>query len=82
MGCYANPVGVLALLLLFLKKRTVAVIVGVIAVAIAFSVLNDIGRQLPGDEGGVTHTYIARVLPGFYIWMRALLQSRCWPWSP
>jgi hypothetical protein len=80
-GWYANPALALALVFAFLKKPTLSMICAAIAIAIACTVLIDLGRELPGDEGGVTKTTIVRVLPGFYIWigsMAVLFLQRFW----
>jgi len=69
MAWYANPFWVVGLFLGFIRKPLPAAIAGVLSLLIAFTVFKDIGRELPGDEGGVTRTTIIRLLPGCYLWM-------------
>jgi len=73
MGWYANVFWLLAMILGWLRRPTASMIAGWIAVALACTVFFDIGRDLPGDEGGVTRTMISRLLPGFFVWMASLL---------
>lgn len=70
---YANPVWVLGVLFGFLKMSKAGAVAGVIACLIAASIFPVIGRDLPGDEGGVTHTSIVRLLPGCYVWLLSLV---------
>ena len=70
---YANPFWLLGLILGFLRKPTPAAVAGAIALAIAGTTFSILGRQLPGDEGGVTKTTVIRLLPGCYVWMASLL---------
>ena len=71
-GWYANPFWALGLLLAALRQSKAAGVAGLVALAVAATTFADIGRELPGDEGGVTHTAIIRLLPGCYVWMAAL----------
>jgi len=64
LGWLANPVWIASLF----RPR-----VGWIAMAIAATIVIDMHRTLPGDEGGVTTQVISRLLPGFYLWMASLL---------
>jgi hypothetical protein len=70
---YANPFFALGVLLSAFRKRIPATICAALAMPIALTVFNDIGRQLPGDEGNVTKTAIVRLLPGAYIWLASLV---------
>ncbi|MEO8027016.1 MAG: hypothetical protein ABI823_11105 [Bryobacteraceae bacterium] len=70
---YANPFWFLGMVLGLFRKPLPAGICGVVAIAIALTLLSDLGRVLPADEGGVTHTSIYRMLPGFYVWMASLV---------
>ena len=72
MGWYANPFWLVGVILAAFKKPTMSAAAGLIALAISCSVFFDLGRELPGDEGNVTHTRIARVLPGCYVWMASM----------
>lgn len=69
---YANPFFALGVVLAFLRKSLFSAIAGIVAIAIACTIYSDIGRELPGDEGNVTHTTITRLLPGFYVWVASM----------
>ena len=69
---YANPFGLLSLLLAAFRKPLLAAVVGAIAVAIACTTFATVGRELPGDEGNVTRTTVVRLLPGCYVWLASL----------
>ena len=73
MGWYANPVRLAGLVLIAFRKPKLAALAGVVSIAIAASTFSHIGKELPGDEGNVTRTTIIRLLPGFYVWMGALV---------
>jgi len=47
------------------SEADLTAIAALIAILIGLTVLADIGRELPGDEGNVTKTTIIRMLPGF-----------------
>jgi hypothetical protein len=68
----ANPVWLLALCLAFFRKPWPGAIAGIIALLIALTVFRDLGRDLPGDEGNVTKTRIAALLPGAYAWFASI----------
>jgi hypothetical protein len=70
---YANPFGILGLVFAFFRKRLFGVVAGIFSVAIALTTFHYIGQELPADEGGVNHTTIIRVLPGYYIWLASLV---------
>jgi hypothetical protein len=70
---YANPFWVLSILLAWFRKPAFALVAAGIAVAIASTIFSDLGRDLPGDEGGVTRTAIFRLLPGFYVWVASMI---------
>jgi hypothetical protein len=69
---FANPIWLLALLLAFFRKAWLGSIAGTIALLIALTVFNVVGRELPGDEGNVTKTRIVAVLPGAYVWFASI----------
>jgi hypothetical protein len=73
LAWYANPFWLLGLILALLRKPILATAAGVVAVAIALTTFSIIGRELPGDEGGVTKTTVIRLLPGCYVWMASLV---------
>jgi hypothetical protein len=84
---FANPIWLLALCLAFFRKAWLGSIAGTIALLIALTVFNVVGRELPGDEGNVTKTRIVAVLPGAYVWfasiglsiLAAILGRKSWP---
>ena len=69
---YANPFLLLGLILGLLRKPTPAAVAGVIAFLIGCSTFAILGRELPGDEGGVTKTTVIRLFPGCYLWLLSL----------
>ena len=70
---YANPLWALGVIFAALRKRTPAIVFGVLALPLAATVFSDLGRELPGDEGNATKTAIVRLLPGAYVWFLSLL---------
>ena len=70
---YANPLWALGIICSAFRKRIPAMIFGVLALPIALTVFNDIGRQIPADEGNATKTAIVRLLPGAYLWLASLV---------
>src|SRR3954453_2350124 len=73
LAWYANPFWLLGLLFGVLRKPLPVVVVGAIAVLIAATTFLVIGRELPGDEGGVTRTTVVQLLPGCYFWMASMV---------
>lgn len=69
---FANPVGLVAVLLLILRKFKAAFVTGLVAVGLAATTLMLFVQDLPGDEGGVTKSRLAVLLPGFYLWLIAI----------
>ncbi len=72
-GWLANPFWVLALFFALIRKPTITSVLGAIALAIALTTFGVVGKELPGDEGGVTKTTIVRILPGCYVWLISML---------
>jgi len=70
---YANPLWFVSLILAGFRKPMWALTPSLIAIAISFTVYQDIGRELPGDEGNVTKTAIIKLLPGCYVWFASLI---------
>ena len=71
-GWLANPIWLAGVLLGLFRRRKGAAIAGGLAVLIACTVFSLIGREVPTDEGGVNHMHLARLLPGFYVWLLSL----------
>ena len=69
---FANPLWVAALVLAFFRKAWPGAIVGTIALMVALTVFNVLGRELPADEGGVNKTRIVAVLSGGYVWFASI----------
>jgi hypothetical protein len=70
---YANPFWLLGMVLAVFRQRKVGVAAGIIAAIIASTTFFVIGRELPADEGDVTHMAIVRLLPGCYCWLASLV---------
>jgi len=73
LAWYANPFWLLGIILAAFRKPMWTLAPGLIAIAISATIFSDIGRELPGDEGGVTKTAIIKLLPGCYVWMASLV---------
>jgi hypothetical protein len=81
VGWLANPVFVLALLLVLLGQRDASFICSGIAFLLSFDSLRLLGRTLKADEGGVTHMVLTQVDLGYYLWtasMALLLLGSYW----
>ncbi len=70
---YANPLWLLAAILIFIRRPLWALAPSILAIVIGFTMYSDLGRELPGDEGGTTKTTIIKLLPGCYIWLASLI---------
>lgn len=79
---YANPAGLVSLILMVLRKPAPSLVFAVIAIALASTTFLLIGRELPGDEGGVTKTTVVKLLPGFYVWMASIVAVPVAAWFP
>ena len=69
---YANPVWLAGLILAFAGKPRLAAVAGIVALLIGCTTFTLFGKDLPADEGGVTHMAITRVLIGCYFWLASL----------
>ncbi|MEP6763801.1 MAG: hypothetical protein ABJB66_05780 [Gemmatimonadaceae bacterium] len=58
---------------LYFRKPTLAMVFGIIAIAIACSTFSMVGVEYPADEGNVNKTTVLKLLPGFYVWMASLV---------
>ena len=72
-GWFANPLFLLGLLFGALGKRVPAMVFGALAVLVALTVFGSVGKELPGDEGGVTKTAIVGLMPGAYLWLLGVI---------
>ena len=69
---FANPLWVIALLLLFLKRVKAALAVSLVSLAIAFTSFLAIGKDLGVWKSDVYHQVIEGFLPGCFLWMASL----------
>ena len=69
----ANPLWLLAVLLVLLSRFKGAAILSVLAFAVGNHAWALFGREIPGDEGGVTKLYLTSLHPGFYLWLLSFL---------
>jgi hypothetical protein len=70
---YANPFWLVGLVLTWLRKPVPGLLLGLVAIVIAYSTFALVGRELPGDESNVTHNTVVKLLPGCYVWMASLI---------
>jgi hypothetical protein len=70
---YANPVWLIGMLLAFFGKQRWAAIPGVLAILVGCTTFSLFGKDLPADEGGVTHMSMTRTLVGCYVWLASLV---------
>lgn len=68
-GWYANLFWLYALFAGFRQKALHTVLSAAIAVLLGVTAFSMMGRELPGDEGGVTKIVLVRILPGVYCWL-------------
>jgi hypothetical protein len=73
LSWYANPVWLLGVLFVLLRKPLPAAISGVVAIIIAYTTFSLIGRELPADESNVNKMAVIKLLPGCYVWMASLV---------
>lgn len=79
-GWYANLFWLYALFAGFRQKARHTAVSAAIALLIGTSVFWMMGRELPGDEGGVTKIVLVRILPGVHVWLTsfAVLLGAWW----
>ena len=80
IGWFANPLWVIALLLVFFKRVKAALAVSLLSVAIALSSITVIGKDLAVWESDPYHQRVSALLLGFYVWIvsLALVPVACW----
>jgi hypothetical protein len=71
-GWGANPILILAWVLLLLGSGRIATVCGGLAVVFALMSLMLLGKTIPADEGGVTHMVLSRLYIGFYLWVASM----------
>jgi len=72
LAWYANPLLAFAMGFSFMKQPKTAAVFGLLSLGLALTTYLWIGRELPGDEGGVTKTAILKLLPGCYVWFASI----------
>lgn len=70
---FANPFWALSLLLAFFRRWILTIIVGGVAVLIAFDAFAFIGARVPLDEANVNSMIFQSYHIGFYFWLASLL---------
>jgi len=77
---FANPLWVVALLLVYLKWVKTALAVSAASLVIAFTSFLAIGKDLAVWESDIYHQHPSALLPGFYLWMASLavVPLACW----
>ena len=70
---FANLFWGLGLLLLLLGRPRGAIVVIACGFLIALHTFAVIGKELPGDEGGVTRMVVSGAGPGTYLWLSSFL---------
>jgi hypothetical protein len=70
---YANLFWLTGMILVWLRKPVPGMVLGIIALLIAYSAFALVGRVLPADEGNVNHNTVVKPLPGSYVWMVSLV---------
>ncbi|HEV7508478.1 MAG TPA: hypothetical protein VGS07_26595 [Thermoanaerobaculia bacterium] len=73
LSWFANPLWLLAALLVLLSRFKGAATVSLLAFAVANHAWALFGREIPGDEGNVTKLYLTSFHIGFYLWLLSFL---------
>jgi hypothetical protein len=66
---FANPVWLIALLLVLAGRLRAGIVASLLAFVVATHAWALFGREIPGDEGGVTKYYLKSMQIGFYLWL-------------
>lgn len=69
---YANPVALLAAVLLILRRRKLSVICAILALLISLDTFSLYDKKISADEGDVNHLYLKRVREGAYVWQASI----------
>ena len=72
LSWYANPLWLVAIVFSLMRKPTLSLCFGALAVIVAFTTFKILGRELPADEGNVTKMTVIKILPGCYVWLASL----------
>jgi len=72
-GWLANPLLFLSLLLILLRRWTMAAACATLGLLFALHSLMLVGERVIADEGGVTHMVLSQLYTGFYLWLASIL---------
>jgi len=77
---FANPLWVVALLLVSFKWVKAALAVSLASLAIAFTTFLAMGKDLAVWESDIYHQHPSALLPGCFLWMASLavVPLACW----
>jgi hypothetical protein len=75
LGWYANPVLLIACVLILFRRFVAAALFGSIAVAIAGNSWQLFHQEIPADEGNVNHLQVTAFGIGFYLWFASLIAA-------
>ena len=78
-GWFANPLLLLAYLLILFRQFVIGSVMALAAVAVAASSVTILHQQIPGDEGDVTHLEVTGFGIGFRLWIASLLAAAVFP---
>jgi hypothetical protein len=80
IGWFANPLWVVALVLVFFERVKAALAVSLVSLVIALTSILVIGKDLAVWETDLYHQRVSAFLPGFYSWMASLavVPLACW----
>ena len=74
-GWFANPILLLAYVLILFRRFLAGAIFAIVSVGVAANSLQLFHQHIPGDEGDVTHLEVKAFGIGFYIWVASLLAA-------
>lgn len=74
-GWFANPVLLIAYILILFRQFVAAAVFAGLAVVIAATSVRIIGQTLPADEGNVTHMQVTAFDFGYYVWIASLIAA-------
>lgn len=69
---FANPVMIVAALLLFFQRRRICVLCAAVALCLSFDTYSLFAGSIPADEGGVGRLFLTRVREGTYLWQASI----------
>ena len=69
---FANPLAAISAVFAMMRKPTISLALAIVAVVLAGTTFQLLGRELPADEGNVTKMTVIKLLPGCYVWMTSI----------